>query len=212
MNDILNYDESNVKSKKRKAILDKSINIFIREGIHPVKMSDIANECGISLRSLYYYYPSKEYLAVDIQIICMSTFTKIINGFDFLSNVDYDKFSNYLDSIYHVIDDNQKNIKFITVFDYYFYNAYPNEKYINFLKTKLTNNFIFNDSDTAIYTNTIDFLDEDPHVFFTTIIQSMLAYAQKIIYREKAMLSEDVESRGELRIYLKLIKKAIKKC
>ena len=211
MNEILNYDESNVRKRKRKEILDKSINIFIREGIHPVKMSDIANECGISLRSLYYYYPSKEYLAVDIQILCMSTFTEIINDLDFFSNVDYDKFSNYLDSIYHVIDDNQKNIKFITAFDYYFYNSYPNEKYTNFLKSNLTNNFIFNGSDTNTYDNTIDYLDEDPHLFFTTIIQSMLAYAQKIIYREKAMLSEDVESRGELRIYLKLIKKAIKK-
>ncbi len=211
MNEILNYNESNVKMKKRKEILDKSINIFIREGIHPVKMGDIAKECGISLRSLYYYYPNKEYLAVDIQILCMSAFTQIINDFDHFSNVNYDKFTNYLDTIYDIIEKNQKNIKFITAFDYYFYNSYPNEKYTNFLKTKLTNNFIFSNSNSNPHDNSIDFLGEDPNLLFTTIIQSMLAYAQKIIYREKAMLSEDVESRGELRIYLKLIKNAIKK-
>ncbi len=211
MNEILNYNESNVKKRKRKEILDKSINIFIREGIHPVKMSDIANECGISLRSLYYYYPSKEYLAVDIQILCMSTFSDIFYDLDFFSDINYDTFSGYLDKIYDVINNNQKNIKFITAFDYYFYNSYPNEKYTTFLKTKLTNNFLFKTDISSTANDSIDFLGEDPHLLFTTIIQSLLAYAQKIIYREKAMLSEDVESRGELRIYLKMIKQAIKK-
>ncbi len=211
MYEILGYDESNVKKRKRKEILDKSINIFIREGIHPVKMNDIAKECGISLRSLYYYYPNKEILAVDIQILCMTSFTEIFNDIGVFNDVNYEKFTNYLDKVYDVIYNNEKQIKFITAFDYYFYNSYPNEKYVNFLKSNLTNDFLFDPQKTDVNDNTIDFLGEEPHLFFSTIIQSMLAYAQKIIYREKAMISEDIESRGELRIYLKLIKNAIKK-
>jgi len=205
----LNYNDTPIKAKKRNEILNKSINIFIREGIGKLKMRDIAKECNISLRSLYYYYSNKEDLAIDVQIKCMSSFTNMVNNISITEKVDYNQFCEYLDNMYNIIIEKEKEIKFITAFDYYFYNSYPNEKYSTFLKTALTDNFIFK-KEYIIDFESINFHGEDPNTFLITIIQSFLAYAQKIIYREKAMLSENIKSKGELRIFVKIIKEAIK--
>ncbi|MDR4968056.1 MAG: TetR/AcrR family transcriptional regulator, partial [Acholeplasmataceae bacterium] len=71
MNELLNYNENNYKKKNRRIIIDKARDLFISEGIHSPTMKDIASAAGISLRSVYNYYQTKDDLAIDIQIVTM---------------------------------------------------------------------------------------------------------------------------------------------
>lgn len=49
-------------NRRRAEILDKAEKIFSRKGFHNVKMSEIANESGFSVGSLYQFFKGKENL------------------------------------------------------------------------------------------------------------------------------------------------------
>lgn len=209
---VLQYEDSPVKQRKRFEILTKSQDIMIREGLYPVTMSDIAQEIGISKRSLYYYYKNKEELAVDVQIMVMSEY---INGRE--PEIDetltgYEQLCQLIDFMKERIKVYQKEIKYITAFDYYFYNGYPNEKYTNFLKTineDLTMSKIFQ---KGMEDGTLKMPSEDPETLAMTIYQTYFAYAQKTIYREKSMLSEEPERKVDLGSFFDMLKASVKVC
>ncbi|WDV44379.1 TetR/AcrR family transcriptional regulator [Clostridiaceae bacterium M8S5] len=211
MIDVLNYKESNVKSKKREEILKKSMDIFINEGIYAPTMKEIAKKCGVSLRSLYYYYQNKEDLAVDIQLLCMHEYNNSV-----YKNYDGNKSAHELMSeiIYRQVDmlqSNAKLIKYITVFDYYFINSYPNDKYVNYLEKMLVESLYDELIEKARTDNTIELHGADPTVIFASTAQCILGYAQKIIYREKAMLTEKRETKGDLNVLANMLVCALKK-
>ena len=51
---------------KRDQILDGARRVFLRDGFAGASTDDIAAEAGVSKRTLYAYYPSKEDLFVDV--------------------------------------------------------------------------------------------------------------------------------------------------
>lgn len=51
---------------KRRAILDRSAELFARSGFDRTSMSQIADACGVSKGLLYHYYQNKDALLFDI--------------------------------------------------------------------------------------------------------------------------------------------------
>jgi len=52
----------------RNAIIDAAIELYAREGIDNVSVDDVANVAGISARSFYRYFPSKEHVFIAYQL------------------------------------------------------------------------------------------------------------------------------------------------
>lgn len=50
----------------RQLILDTAARLFSAEGFSGVSLRDIARECGMKAASLYYHFPSKEALVVEV--------------------------------------------------------------------------------------------------------------------------------------------------
>lgn len=48
------------------AILETSMQLFMQKGINGTSLGDIAGAAGMSKGTLYYYYPTKEQLVLDI--------------------------------------------------------------------------------------------------------------------------------------------------
>ena len=207
---ILNYNESNIKKKRRKNILDKSMDLFIRDGIHSLTMQDIAKECGISIRSLYYYYSTKEDLAVDIQICVFTNEWFNVKELD-INTSGYELLKKLVFNVVDHIENNKKIIKYITAFDYYFHNEYPSEKYLKHLEDIQSNTIIEKIVTLTGKDNTINTHGESIETTVATIFQSILAYSQRAIYREKALLSEGIVSLGSLRLHAELLVYALKK-
>lgn len=210
MVDLLQYVESPVKQRKRFEILTKTQDIVIREGLYPITMSDIAHEIGISKRSLYYYYKNKEELAIDVQIMVM---TEYIYGMEF--DVDhslsgYEQLLQLTEYLSERVKRYTKEIKYITAFDYYFFNGYPDEKYSQFLKTINEDLALVSILEKGVEDGTLRLPSEDIHTFAMTVYQSVFAYAQKLTYREKSMLSEEPERRGDLKTFIEIFKESVK--
>ena len=45
---------------KRRLILDAAIRVFARQGFHPCRVSDVADEAGVAYGLVYHYFDSKE--------------------------------------------------------------------------------------------------------------------------------------------------------
>ncbi len=210
MVELLGYVESPVKQKKRLEILRRTQAIVIREGLYPITMSDIAHEIGISKRSLYYYYKNKEELAVDVQIMVMNEY---IYGMDV--NIDaeatgYEQLCQLIDYLGERIQKYAKEIKFITAFDYYFFNGYPDKKYSDYIRTIDEDLTLKHILEKGVEDDTLRVLSDDLDTFSMTVYQTVFAYAQKLTYREKSMLSEEPERRGDLETFFKMLKVSMK--
>ncbi|MGF7059181.1 TetR/AcrR family transcriptional regulator [Brassicibacter mesophilus] len=51
---IVNYDE------KKHEIAENAVNVFIKNGYHKTKLSDIAKKCGMGRTTLYQYFENKD--------------------------------------------------------------------------------------------------------------------------------------------------------
>ncbi len=68
-------DPKQDRSRRRQQdLLEAATRIFARDGIAKAKMADIAAAAGISVSSIYDYYPSKEDLAYEIPIRRLAQF------------------------------------------------------------------------------------------------------------------------------------------
>lgn len=212
MNTLLNYDESNYKNKNRLIIINKARDLFISEGINSPTMKDIAMTAGISLRSLYDYYQTKDDLAIDIQIVTMNLINDSFSSYTYNQNITaFQNLEGVIEKIFNDLLSNQKAVKYITAFDYYFYNSYPDNRYNIYLNSVKSADTPMKIVEHALIDNSIYFPQDQANLTLVTIFQSLLAYAQKIIYREKAMLSEDISGKGDLSIFKEIILRGVKK-
>ena len=53
------YSAQNFRSKRIHHAIEISAQMFLRDGIESVKMTDIADECGIGVATLYRYFGTK---------------------------------------------------------------------------------------------------------------------------------------------------------
>jgi AcrR family transcriptional regulator len=60
--------------RRQQDLLEAATRVFARDGIAKAKMADVAAEAGISVSSIYDYYPSKEDLAYEIPIQRLAQF------------------------------------------------------------------------------------------------------------------------------------------
>jgi len=211
MFDNLDYLESKTKQNKRTDILQKAMNLFIRDGIHKVTMQEIAKHSGISIRSLYYYYSNKEDLAVDIQISVFGSNMMQSYEEDTSQLTAYELLCKFKDNLLVFINNNPKAIKYIAAFDFYFYNSYPSDKYLVHLEKIQSNAFSSEIIRKAELDNSIDDKGYSILVIISTLFHSIMAYSQRIIYREKAMLLEKAGDKGSLELHAQLLIESLKK-
>lgn len=53
------FSAKNLKTKRLERAVEVSAQMFVRDGIEAVKMTDIADECGIGVATLYRYFGTK---------------------------------------------------------------------------------------------------------------------------------------------------------
>lgn len=63
---VLKQLKENEREVRRKLIINAAKSLFSRKSFHEIGMRDIATEAGISVASLYQYFPSQDDLFVEI--------------------------------------------------------------------------------------------------------------------------------------------------
>ncbi|PKL37294.1 MAG: hypothetical protein CVV44_16820 [Spirochaetae bacterium HGW-Spirochaetae-1] len=114
--------------RRRTAILDRAEEIFISRGLAESSMTDIAREAGLSRRTLYRYYPTKEELAFEIEFRIFRDFQSDVGRMlPLLKGTGFEKLQQLFRHLDRYIAENEKKIRFTGEFDHYFSGEYPSE-------------------------------------------------------------------------------------
>lgn len=131
--------ESNTKQHTRKQILDTAYDLFVAKGYVHTQMKDIYTKIGISKKTLYRYYSSKEELAFEVE---MYLFNEKTTDAEILKKDDetyYEFYERLLRARYtEYAVKNEKKLKFFVQFNTLTMEEYPKtrvtEKFISYMK------------------------------------------------------------------------------
>lgn len=114
------------KPTTRQRILIEAEKQFITLGIANVQMTDIAAAININRRTLYRYFPTKDELAFEIEVMVMKQLQDYLTldlG-DMNGKTGFEKVTAYFFRV--DLENVKEQIKFTAEFDRYFQGNYPN--------------------------------------------------------------------------------------
>ena len=184
-------------------ILEIAEGRFIADGIEKTQMTDIAKDCGINRRTLYRYFPTKDLLAFEVEMIVMDRIQRYLGalvaadepgtGADhiraYFSRVDLPKIQDW--------------IRFTAEFDRYFQNDYPDgELSREFIeRIRPDNDPLYRYIEEGIADGSIQ-TTESASSLYHFIAQSFFALFQRLILRRNHLKYEhcaDVDFEGMFR-------------
>lgn len=188
----------NIKDQRRSDILKVSKDLFMNQGLINTTMDNIASKVGVSRRTLYRYYKTKEEIAFEIEIMLFQElfdYQKIL--YKELSGTGYEKLGSYLLKLANYLESNPAVIKFSGEFDYYFTGEYPYSELVSKFKDMISStDYILEDililgiNDGSIR-STIN-----PKVVGLTISNTILSLLQRIALRDNHLdLEQGINSR-----------------
>lgn len=163
---VLGYQDSPTQQKLRRRIFAAAFDLFVEQGLAATTAQQIADRLEVSRRTLYNYYPSKDELAIDLQILILER----IQWFQRLTAINSLPSLKELEQFcLTLLTDFLPEWQFIGQFDHYFYESYPNDKYVTYMRSRIG-------TDTAMLTDkSLQSLMVDG--------QMLLGYTQRIAMR-----------------------------
>lgn len=179
------------KITTRTRILKEAEKRFIDFGIANTQMKDIASAININRRTLYRYFPTKDELAFEIEMIVMKQIQEYLSleVKDIENKTGFEKIEKYFDNVNFV--DIKELMKFTAEFDRYFQDDYPTPQ--------LEESFVqsLDPHDDQLYQYISEGIEDGSirndisadHLFHF-ISQDFFALFQRLILREKHLKNE----------------------
>ena len=207
-------DQEREKNKEisKSNITEVSKELFLSRGYAQTNMAEIAEIAKISRKTLYRYFSSKEEIAMEIELDVFKTFVSVQDEIvRKIQGNGFEKLSQYLEKLDHLVDDLSQLIRLTGMFDYYLVNEYPSEssqsEFIKLIE-KVDEPFI-QFIDEGVKDGSIKTEIEVPYLA-RTISNSFLALAQRIVTRGYHLDVElNIESRKILAVQRSLFLKAL---
>jgi len=183
------------EQEKRQHIINESKQVFDSIGIGPATMHIIADAAGVSRRTLYRYYESKEDVALNVLLSYMEIWNKAQSDMNnSLSGSGIEKLESLLYALMDYMKEHMYMIKFMAYFDFYFRDS---QEFVIDDKLNETLNRSFHGSDQIFYDiieegindGTIN-LKEDMKIFVTTMTSVLWIYGQGITLRNQHLTRE----------------------
>lgn len=195
----------------RQRILKEAEKQFIDLGIANVQMKDIASAININRRTLYRYFPSKDELAFEIEIIIMKQIQDylMLDIGNATGKTGFEKVKEYFLKV--DLDKIREKIRFTAEFDRYFKDDYPSpeleQSFIKVLNPK--QDLLYQYICEGINDNSIrnDMTTEEIYHF---ISQSFIALFQRLILRENHLKYEYCDNIDFQKLFIEIILSGIK--
>lgn len=109
------------REEKKELIIEKAREIFLDKGLFNTVMDDIAGEVGLTRRTLYRYFETKEDLAYETTIQLLNEWNAFHREvFKQLSGSGIRQFEHFLTKLIDYMDERIKVMKYLGEFDFYF--------------------------------------------------------------------------------------------
>ena len=80
MHNSYDFPQESLKSRRFEAAVSVSAKLFLEKGIDAVKMTDIANETGIGVATLYRYFGTKTRITIAAMTYLWNDMNKMFSG------------------------------------------------------------------------------------------------------------------------------------
>lgn len=185
------------KEIRREEILEAANDLFITKGLGETRMSDVANKVNMNVRTVYRYFPTKEILAFEIETSVIKEISKSLEGIELKGRNGLEKVREGVYNFYNALD--EKHIRYIGEFDYYFKGAYPDNAaasaFVTFMQkspSSLLQYFYEGMEDGSIRK------DIDPLLVIGTLGNALIALQKRVVLRgehldiEQGITSKDL--------------------
>ncbi|MBB6479455.1 TetR/AcrR family transcriptional regulator [Spirochaeta isovalerica] len=195
----------------REKILQEAEKQFIDRGIQNTQMKEIAEAVKINRRTLYRYFPTKEELAFEVELVVMDKlqFNPEMDESRNHKLTGFEKIKLYFDEVN--LDGIRDLLKFTAEFDRYFQDEYPGRELEELFISKLDPGndilyvYIKEGCEDGSLRN-----DLTAHEIFTFISQNFLGFFQRLIIREKHLVHEHCDNVDFQKLFRKIVLSGIK--
>lgn len=199
---------------KRKAEISRvAWKLFLHSGYRETTMADIAKAAGLSRKTLYQYFKSREEIALEIEVGLFRDFIELMDEHTpkIIGN-GYQKAVQYFELIDKNLDGYKEAIQFTGLFDFQIKGRYAIEPSIEefIMLIAKAGSYLKNIIEEGVkdgsICNTLD-----PLITSETINDSWLYLAQRVFARPDSINSRrEILSRNEITQQLKLFQAALK--
>ncbi len=194
------------KPTTRQRILIEAEKQFITLGIANVQMTDIAAAININRRTLYRYFPTKDELAFEIEVMVMKQLQEYLTldlG-DMNGKTGFEKVTAYFFRV--DLENVKEQIKFTAEFDRYFQGNYPNpeleQSFIEALNPNQDQLFLYIRDGVTDGSIRNDMTAEELYHF---ISHSFISLFQRLILRENHLKYEYCDNIDFHKLFRKII-------
>ncbi|MBN2618450.1 MAG: TetR/AcrR family transcriptional regulator [Spirochaetales bacterium] len=195
----------------KEKIIEQAEKQFIKKGIVNTQIKDIASEVNINRRTLYRYFPTKDVLAFNVEMIVMEKIKRYLEvPNNLVNNLNgYDKVKLYFSRVkFNEIKD---LMKFTAEFDRYFQEEYPTpqleESFIKILKPE--DNQLYNFIKDGLLDGSIR-KDLSLDSIYHFVSNNFFALFQRLILREQHLINEHCENVDFHSLFIDIILSGIK--
>ena len=212
----MTYQETllQIKAENKEKALASAIHLFVKKGIEPVKMTDIAEDAKIGVASLYRYFKVKDTLIIECgNKIWNDVLNKLIPSI-IESNqklTGFEQIKNLLNLYLVLYQDYKDYIRFLNEFDSYFLTHHLEKDSLKVYESKLEDIYSYFEKaySQGINDNTLKPLDNLKE-YYNTLNHALMALLQKML-RGDITSSDHFETSNELNIMIDIILNFIKK-
>ncbi len=191
-------------------ILSVAENRFIADGIERTQMIDIAKDSEINRRTLYRYFPTKDLLAFEVEMIVMDRIQRYLGAL--VSPDEPGTGAEHVRAYFARVEMNkiQDWIKFTAEFDRYFQNEYPDSRlthrFIDSIRPE--NDPLYRYIEEGIADGSIH-AEASAGELYHFVAQSFFALFQRLILRRNHLKNEHCEDVDFEGLFRDLMLKAI---
>lgn len=205
--------ESEAKLKRKAEISRVAWKLFLDSGYRETTMADIAKAAGLSRKTLYQYFKSREEIALEIEVGLFRDFIGLMDEhLPKLSGNGYQKAVRYFELIEQNIDGYKEAIQFTGLFDFQIKGRYaiepPVEAFIKLIAKagSYLKNILEEGIKDGSVCNTLD-----PVITSEAINDSWLYLAQRVYARPDSINNgRQLLARNEITQQLRLFQAALK--
>ncbi len=107
-----------VKERRRRELVEAARTLFLERGVDQVLIDDIAVRCGVTRRTVYRYFPTRDHVAFAVEIDVLERWAELLVDLSAgWTGTGSERLSRALRDIEAIVDDHADEVRFTQVFD-----------------------------------------------------------------------------------------------
>lgn len=183
------------KNEKKIQIINDAKDTFIENGLFNTAMNNIADKAGITRRTLYRYFDTKEDIAYEVTILLINQWNEFqMDTFNSLNGKGIYQLEDFLKKLISYMENKKDIMRYLGEFDFYFKDGTVQEPSTESIQKF---NSIILESDNLLETIIKKGIEDksikddiDVHLTIATISNVLWGFAQRVAIRENAIKVE----------------------